>query len=98
MILQTVGIFIHRDTTQQILTKKLEKVQICDTKPGDLLFFGKNKHINHVAFIFGEGKIIHCSGQVKIESIIEGEQGFNKKAFKRKLKRLHKKYHSEEEN
>ena len=25
----------------------------------------------------GEGKIIHCSGEVKIESINEGDAGFN---------------------
>ena len=35
---------------------------------------------------------------ISIVDALMGEQGFNKKAFKRKLKRLHKKYHSEEEN
>ena len=31
-----------------------------------------------MAFSLGEGKIIHCSGEVKIESINEGDEGFNK--------------------
>ena len=45
-------------------------------------FFFDNDCINHVAFIAGEGKIIHCSGEVKLESIIEGEPGFNSKLAK----------------
>ena len=28
-------------------------------------------------FSLGEGKLIHCSGEVKIESINEGDEGFN---------------------
>ena len=43
------------------------------------VFFSENDCINHVAFIAGGGKIIHCSGEVKIESIVEVESGFNKK-------------------
>ena len=78
MVMKTAGISISRDTGRQIKTDWLEEIPIADTKPGDLVFFSEDNCINHVAFIIGEGKIIHCSGQVKIESIIEGEPGFSK--------------------
>ncbi len=78
MVLKTAGINIQRDTCLQIETRNMEKIQIPQGKPGDLLFFLENNRTNHVAFLLGEGKIIHCSGQVKIESIIEGETGFSK--------------------
>ena len=57
----------------------IEDISMNDASPGDLMYFSENDCINHVAFIAGEGKIIHCSGEVKIESIIEGEPGFNNK-------------------
>ena len=78
MALKTAGIRIQRDTSLQIKTKDLKKIYIDEAEPGDLLFFLENNRTNHVAFLLGGGKIIHCSGQVKIESIIEGEPGFNK--------------------
>ena len=77
MVLKTAGIYIQRDTSLQIKNKTLEKIQIDDAEPGDLLFFLENNRTNHVAFLLGEGKIIHCSGEVKVESIIEGEPGFS---------------------
>ena len=78
MVLKTVGIDIQRDTSLQIRTKNLDKIHVDEAKPGDLLFFLENNRTNHVAFLIGEGKIIHCSGQVKIEPIIEGEPGYSK--------------------
>ena len=78
MVLKTAGIYIQRDTSLQIKTKNLEKIHMDEAEQGDLLFFLENNRTNHVAFLLGEGKIIHCSGLVKIESIIEGEPGFNK--------------------
>jgi len=79
MVLKTLGISIDRDSSQQVVDEKLEDISISDAAPGDLIYFSENDCINHVAFIAGEGKIIHCSGEVKIESIKEGESGFNKK-------------------
>ncbi len=78
MPLKTAGIRIQRDTSLQIKTKKLKKIHLDEAEPGDLLFFLENNRTNHVAFLIGGGKIIHCSGQVKIETIIEGEPGFSK--------------------
>ncbi len=82
MVLKAVGISIPRDTGIQIKTDWLEEISITDTQPGDLVYFFADKQINHVAFTSGEGKIIHCSGEVKLESIIEGEPGFNSKLAK----------------
>jgi cell wall-associated NlpC family hydrolase len=78
MVLKTAGIRIQRDTSLQIKTKDLKKIHIDEAEPGDLLFFLENNSTNHIAFLLGDGNIIHCSGQVKIESIIEGEPGFSK--------------------
>ena len=82
MVLKAVGISIPRDTGLQIKTDWLKEISITDTQPGDLVFFFVDNQINHVAFTTGEGKIIHCSGEVKLESIIEGEPGFNSKLAK----------------
>ena len=78
MPLKTAGIRIQRDTSLQIKTIDLKKIRIDEAEPGDLLFFLENNRTNHVAFLLGGGKIIHCSGQVKIESIIKGDSGFSK--------------------
>ena len=78
MVLKTLGIYIQRDTSLQIKNKFLKKIQINNAAPGDLLFFLENNRTNHVAFLLGEGKIIHCSGHVKVEPIIQGEPGFSK--------------------
>ena len=79
MVLKAVGISVFRDATQQVSTKNMKKISIEKAETGDMLFFSENGIINHVAFIVGEGKIIHCSGEVKLESIIKGELGFNSK-------------------
>ena len=81
-VLKTAGISIERDSNKQAEDEKLEEISISDAMPGDLMFFSENDCINHVAFIAGEGKIIHCTGEVKLESIIEGEPGFNRKLAK----------------
>ena len=78
MVLKTAGISMSRDTKFQIKADFLEEISITNTQPGDLVFFSEDNCINHVAFTLGDGKIIHCSGEVKLESIIEGEPGFNR--------------------
>ena len=77
MVMKTAGISLARDTGEQIQTEGLEEISINEAQPGDLIFFSENNRINHVAFSLGNSKIIHCSGEVKIESLKEGEAGFN---------------------
>ena len=77
MVMKTAGISLARDTGEQIQTEGLEEISINEAQPGDLIFFSENNRINHVGFSLTGGKIIHCSGEVKIESLNEGESGFN---------------------
>ena len=77
MVMKTAGISLARDTGEQIQTEGLEEISINEAQPGDLIFFSENNRINHVGFSLTGGKIIHCSGEVKIESLNNGEAGFN---------------------
>jgi len=77
LVLSTMGISIARDTGMQIKTTGLTEISVADSQSGDLIYFSENGKINHVAFLLGEGKLIHCSGEVKIESINKGDEGFN---------------------
>ena len=64
------GIILQRDASQQALTgKKLYDYH--EAQLGDLLFFGnsKTKRVTHVGIYLRDGKYIHCSGQVKVNSL-----------------------------
>lgn len=67
------GLILPRDASQQVRVG--EDVQKDSIQKGDLLFFGRKgstdvrEKITHVAIYLGEGTFIHCSGQVKIESL-----------------------------
>jgi cell wall-associated NlpC family hydrolase len=78
------GYIIPRDASQQVLVG--EKVAIDESfsklLPGDLLFFGNKRtdnseRITHVALYTGDGRFIHSSGNVKIESLLRSEPDFN---------------------
>jgi len=69
MVYKMVGISIPRDASQQIekgrLVDFVEQIQ-----PGDLAFFENKKgRVVHVGIIMPERKIIHASGQVRIDQI-----------------------------
>jgi len=77
------GIVLPRDASQQVNIGK--KIKLDDNfsklKPGDLLFFGKNRkdgteRITHVAIYIGNGKIIHETGEVKIQSLKRADPDF----------------------
>ena len=64
------GIILQRDASQQALYgKKLNDWH--EAQLGDLLFFGNQKtgRVTHVGIYLRDGKYIHCSGQVKINSL-----------------------------
>lgn len=64
------GIILQRDASQQALTgKKISNWHDCQL--GDLLFFGNANtgRVTHVGMYLRDGKYIHCSGQVKINSL-----------------------------
>ncbi len=68
------GIILQRDASQQALTGKVMKkgTDWRQYETGDLLFFGNEKtgRVTHVGLYLRDGKYIHCSGQVKINSLI----------------------------
>ena len=79
------GIQLPRDASQQVHVGELVETDTATWKnlqPGDLLFFGrsatpeKKERINHVAIYLGDGKIIHASDRVKVESLRRGDPGF----------------------
>ena len=71
------GIILQRDASQQALTGQ----KIADwhqAKLGDLLFFGNSKtgRVTHVGMYLRNGEYIHCSGQVKINSLEPGNASY----------------------
>ena len=74
---------LPRDASQQV--KIGNKIDISDDlknlQPADLLFFGRiqdaKEKITHVAIYIGDGKIIHATGEVKIESLRKGDEDYN---------------------
>ena len=75
------GMLLPRDASQQVQIG--EKVETDSTfsqlLPGDLLFFGRRstqdlpEKITHVAIYVEEGKFIHASSQVKVESLFQDD-------------------------
>lgn len=66
------GIILQRDASQQALTgKKIDwRNWRTEAHPGDLIFIGtKSGRVTHVAMYIGDGKFIHSSGRVKINSL-----------------------------
>lgn len=39
------------------------KVSLAEAKPGDLIFYGNSKSINHVAIYIGSGQVVHASSK-----------------------------------
>jgi cell wall-associated NlpC family hydrolase len=55
------GIWIPRDSYQQAaFSKRVNRDQLA---PGDLIFFAKQKRVDHVALYLGDGYYIHSSGK-----------------------------------
>ncbi len=69
IVYKIIGLNIPRDAGQQV--KIGETVDFINmVQPGDLAFFDNNEDIiTHVGIIIDNGKIIHSSGYVKIESL-----------------------------
>ncbi len=89
-IYQNFGFLLPRDASQQYKTGK--EISVTDEKlkevqPGDLLFFGQKREgkppkVTHVALYLGNGRIVHATGEVKVESLISGDSLFNEERRK----------------
>jgi len=79
------GIILSRDANQQV--RHGIEIPLDDhfsaLIPGDLLFFGRRatpdrpERVSHVALYLGDGKYIHASGRVKINSLMEGDDDYS---------------------
>jgi hypothetical protein len=68
MVFRIAGYNIPRTLGGQQSSGKKVKV----AEPGDLAFFsGKDRKVNHVGIVLDEQKIIHCSGRVRIDYLVE---------------------------
>ena len=78
------GYMLLRNASQQYKTGDPVDVSqgLDNLQPADLVFFGreataeKPERISHVAIYLGDGKIIHSSMLVRINSLIEGEPDY----------------------
>ena len=69
MVFKLGGILLPRDSSQQV-TKGETVSFIHEARPGDLVFFGESDgDITHTGIFIEEGKIIHASGDVHIDTI-----------------------------
>jgi SH3-like domain-containing protein len=65
------GVILARDASQQARYGEMVTVdELLAFEPGDLLFFGRSKErISHVGMYIGNGKYIHSSGLVRVNSL-----------------------------
>jgi cell wall-associated NlpC family hydrolase len=69
MVFRFLGIKLYRDAYQQAEQGRMVEF-INQTQTGDLAFFdNKHKRIIHVGIILPDRKIIHASGQVRIDTM-----------------------------
>jgi hypothetical protein len=79
MLFRTLGIDLPRDSSSQYAMLELENIPLEKALDGDLIFFFDNNIVNHVGIIFDDNSFIHCSGEVKIESINSDSLLYNSK-------------------
>ncbi|MDH6354565.1 cell wall-associated NlpC family hydrolase [Dysgonomonas sp. PH5-45] len=72
------GYTLPRDASMQV-NEGVAVSGIEQAQPADLMFFCKAERITHVGIYLGERRIIHASGQVRIDSV-DGNGIFNEAA------------------
>jgi hypothetical protein len=83
------GVQLARDASQQVHQGTLVDtiVNISVFQPGDLLFFGRKsaergEHASHVGIYIGDGRYIHSSGMVRINSLEKSAEDFNEYRYR----------------
>lgn len=71
MVFKIGGYKLLRDSAQQ--AKQGRAIEFAEIRPGDLVFFkgAKESKITHVGMALGDGKIIHASGKVRIDDLLD---------------------------
>jgi hypothetical protein len=94
VIYKMMGIDLPRDAWQQAQEgSPIRKFN--EAKAGDLAFFNNKEEVVHVGILLGEGKIIHASGKVRIDTISKkgiindenGKKGLRLEALRRVFRR-----------
>lgn len=84
MVYYLNGLELPRDASQQVnsgIEIPLDE-NLSQLKPGDFLFFGtkgengKKDRVTHVGIYIGDGRMIHSSERVQIQSLIPGEPDY----------------------
>lgn len=84
-----MGVILPRDASQQAREGKQviapagghpSEEEIALLQPGDLLFFGnlRTRKVNHVGIYMGDGRFIHASGRVKVNSLRPDDPDFHR--------------------
>ena len=69
-VFQKYGVRLPRTSREQ--ANAGTTINVADAKPGDLIFYGNGRSINHVAIYIGGGQVIHASSRrtgIKISNI-----------------------------
>ncbi len=86
LLFNSCNIILPRDSSSQYILKSLKTIPCNESLPGDLIFFFEGKNVNHVGIIIDKNIFIHCSGKVKIESLLESSSLYNHKLAKSAFK------------
>lgn len=73
------GVILPRNAPQQArIGKEVDKSDMNGMQPGDLLMFGNKAtgKVDHVGLYVGDGRFVHCSGRVKINSLRVNDYDF----------------------
>ncbi|HSG28121.1 MAG TPA: NlpC/P60 family protein [Candidatus Krumholzibacterium sp.] len=74
------GMSLPRDADQQsAVGARIPLGEVDRALAGDLLFFGENGRITHVAIAMGDGRFIHAYGDVRVNSYRPGDPLFEEK-------------------
>ena len=79
------GVTLPRNAREQIDCGTPVPYDFSLMRPGDLVFFGRNataqrpRSVTHVGMYIGDGRIIHSSQRVRINSLVPGEEDYYEK-------------------
>ena len=69
-IFKSIDVSLKRDTSEQIKDDRMPSIDIQSADIGDIVFFDiEGNGVDHVGIWYGENQVIHCGGEVKIQSI-----------------------------
>jgi cell wall-associated NlpC family hydrolase len=86
MSFRACGILVPRDADQQ--EEAGEKLSEDDLRSGDLVTYGPPEGADHIAFWVGGGRILHATGRVGVDCVVEEAEPADLRERRRALVRL----------